>query len=233
MVKYARRKFKRRFNRKYKSRRPGRLRFAKGNIHPSRYAKKMAKTLNMFAEKKIASQENGTFSIDIQGDNNIMMPAIIKGTAGNQRVGNKIFVRYLINEMWFRAKNVTNDVTYPYDGMHRVSVIMPKDKTWDALGDMPTNNILQDWDTEKFTVLRDIKFHLVNEVAYSSTTVMQHWGTSNKYMKIQIPWFKCVEYVGDNLVTAMPKIFVWSSHSTSATNKVTYLWKSKCTFTDI
>lgn len=232
-MKYARRKFKRRFTRKYKSRRPSRLRFAKGTQRPGRFARRMARTLNMFAEKKITSQENGVSTVDVQGDNNIMMPLVQKGTEGNRRVGNKIFVRYIIAEMWFRAKDVTNTVTYPYDGMHRLSVCMPKDKSWAQLGDMPTTTIVQDWDTEKFTVLKDYKFHLTNEIAYSSTSIQSNYGPSTKYFYIKIPWFKCIEYSGDTIITPTPFIFVWSSHSNSATVKTTYLWKSKCTFTDV
>lgn len=180
-------KSRRRFSRRLK---PFRRR-----LNKSRFRRRVIRAVNSFSDKKVKYFTRYNESVNNSGSLYHPLEDINVGSAENERIGNKIFLRY-VKVQWEMFDNASATLSY------RFSVVQRRDNAI-GLSQAPTTNTAQPWDLSRWVVLYDMPFRL-------DSTELQN-RTFSKVFKIM----KSVTYDASfNTITNMPNdvsFFFWSA----------------------
>lgn len=223
MAKYAtryRRKngYKRR---RYGRRKPSAMAFARKKVKMPRMLRRFAKGLNAFAEKKIVTFD-GSGGTNIQSSGLVVGSyAISQGTGRTQRVGNKVFIRY-VKLKGFIYENASAT------GMVRVAAVWPRNTAL-TVGDLPFS-YSQPIDPDRWTVI----FDKLIPMQVVSTANPINYG-SNSYIPIDytLKVFKTMMYDDTSTTTqdTGPVFYFYSSDSLAPSPYISY--HLSVTFTDV
>lgn len=227
-MRYARRKRSFRRSRRFRRGRKTRMAFAKGTVRTSRSFRRFGRQLNAHAEKKIVTFIGALAGYSVQNTGYIVVaPTIVRGTDGNQRIGNKVFIRYLVFKFILDTNNTgTNEI--------RISFVWPRDKTYASLANCPTSNLLAEWDTEKFIILYD-KILVMGQPLNPTVNAYQYQNArpTTKYIYRSHKIMKSFEFdnTTNSPIESFPFMFLWSVDALLPSPIVFY--NTKITFTDV
>lgn len=201
MKKYFKKKvFNRRLLRRKK---PSKLSFALGKAKPSAYKRRLFRQMNTMAEVKYFSSSTTAISgITTAGlPLTWLFPA--QGLDRDDRVGNKIFVRYMVLKI-----HIENNNTNTPNCWYRMLVVIPKNVSFGALN-LPSTGYGQ-VDLDKFTVLKDKRIMISQQnVAISATDWQRQHTVKLKIMKT----FTFDDASGTTPIEPTPIVFLWGAHS--------------------
>lgn len=226
--KTGRRKFRRRF------RRPSKMAFAKGKATYPRSTRRLFKKLQGFAETKVAEQ---TYTDNVFSNGYLTkMPTPAQGTGPNQRIGSKIFVRYVVIKGIYNNNGVTDSPAM------RASLVWPKDKAYYNLTNCPASMVAQ-WNIKNFTVIWDKTYKTGMGQAWQqqqatgvpTQTTWQPNGYSPSYLPVywKIKVFKSLEIdSAGQYITPFPFIYMLNP-GLAGGNDTTFQYSSRMYYTDV
>lgn len=208
---YRRRRFRKRYSRK-----TNRIRFAASKAKMSYRLKRFGRMMSQFEEKKRINMDVVNTPMNNSGLY-IPIPKINHGSAKYNRTGNKIFIRYF--SIRYRVDDNESSTA-----LFRFSAVWPKRVDY-ALGDMPTNDSIQPWDLNQFSIIGDKVFPL-----YSSDNVNALGQYARTYT---IPVFKSFTYDdnADYPDETTPLFYFWCNDSIAPSPQLYY--SLTITYTDV
>lgn len=206
--------FKRRYRTSTKSRT---MRFATGKQRPTRSLRRIFKSVNMMAEKKIRYSTFGPFTVSSTA--NYAIPAYPnEGTSNSTRIGNNWFYRYMKYTIIIRG----NGTILP---LMRMAVVWPKTTSLSYL-DLPLSLITM-IDLDKFVVLQDTLIQLQNTGTTNNVGVIPINRVIKKTWKIM----KNIKMDGTTPQDTMP--FIWFFTEGLAPPYPTVEMQFAVTYTDV
>lgn len=234
-----RRTTRRRYFKSLRRTRPSRLAFGRGSVRPTRSTVRMVRAVGRLAEKKYKSLVINEW---VSWDGKLLLPVVIEqGVHRYDRVGQKIFCRYLTWNIQVHVSNTTSgsNVTGMYNqGFIRYSIVWPKDIDDEAIANTPHNDPAEPWDISRYTVIKD-RIKLVQAPYPINFTVTgginlqnQGYAPSTFWLRLKVRVYKTVHFndAGDRL-TPLPCVYFYAN--TSSFNFVNVNGQNMLTFTDV
>ncbi|QDJ95242.1 capsid protein [Capybara virus 18_cap1_371] len=207
----------RRYRRRYKRRRVVRKRAFKS------FAKKVYRAVRYKSEKKQVLRATANAGISIQSSGVLdHVNRVDQGAGKDQRIGNKIRGRFLKFKMILSNNTVAGTVV-------RVSIVRGRTSNL-AIGDAPTNNLVQLWDIDKWQVLYDRNVGLNDMVSYNPDTV----GVRNYIWEksFRVPWEQLFDGSSGISQTTNPVFLFLAANDSVLPSPVAY-YSYAFSFTDI
>lgn len=182
------------------------LAFGKGLVRGTRRVRRFGRMLSRFSESKVKTD---VFNNSVQTSGlSISIPSITQGTGRTQRVGNKIFIRYM------KIKGYINE-NKSNTGLIRMALVWPR-RIDVAIGDFPTSSYTQPFDLDKFTIIWDKYVPLASAYNLGTGAGVENQGTlSVRPVTVTVPIMK--SYVYDDNANypqqPLPFLFLWSADS--------------------
>lgn len=210
--------------RSYSRKKPSKMSFAKGRARMPRAKARFTRQLNSIAEKKVINGNPTTGNINFNG--NFINPVFpSQGTAKTGRVGNKIFLRYIVISGFY-------DQNQSATALIRVALVWPKRRDV-AIGDFPLNDYNQPFDIDKFTIVWD-KLIPLNSITGTAGTQQNNGALTKHPFKYNVRVMKSFNF-DDGTTTPQetwPVLFYYSASSNIATNP-TINYYIRTTYTDV
>lgn len=235
-----RRKFKSRRRGKRLYKRPTKVAFAKGNTRTTKSRRIFLRHLNATAERKIyynAQDAAGTPLPNIalrgtgvlfngeappDGANSLTNFCPVVGTLSSQRIGDKIFVRYVT---WTGYIVVPLSSGYSHAScIVRLMILWPRRMGY-AVGDCPSGAIFQDVDKDKWIMMKQKFFKFGNQ----TTGIM-----ANTHMfRFKIKVMRTVNFEGGAPVQTLPRLFAVTNIAADQVPNPSIAFTCRYTFTDV